>query len=49
MLKPLEQALKGAKVVYNGKVYSIEDCGENAEFTGVYAYTLKYCSAFKEV
>lgn len=47
MLKPLEQALKGAKVIHDGKTYSIEDCGENAMFSGVYAYTLKYCSAFK--
>ena len=47
-LAPLEKALKGSKVVYDGNLYSIEDNTENAKFTGVYAYTLKYVSAFKE-
>ena len=46
MTEPLEKALEGAKVIYNGNVYSVEDCTDNAIFTGVYAYTLKYVSAF---
>ena len=47
-LEPISEALKGSKVIYNGNVYSIADESENAKFTGCYAYTLKYCSAFKE-
>lgn len=34
------------KVIYKDKVYKIENQVENAEFTGVYQYTLKYISAF---
>lgn len=47
-LEPIDKALKGSKVIYAGNVYSIEDETENAKFTGVYAYTLKWISAFKE-
>lgn len=46
MLEPLQFALQGAKVIHDGKVYTIENSLENAEFTGVYAYTLKYVSVF---
>lgn len=48
MLKPIDKALKGSKVIYENNEYSIEDNTENAKFTGVYAYTLKYVSAFNE-
>ena len=48
MLEPLDQALKGSQIVYDNKLYNVEECTENAKFTGVYAYTLKYVSAFKE-
>lgn len=47
MLQPIDGELIGATAVYNGRKYNIEDCTENARFTGVYAYTLKYVSAFK--
>lgn len=47
-LAPIDDKLHGAKVIYDGNIYSITDCAENAKFTGVYAYTLKYISAFKE-
>ena len=47
-LTPISNALHGSKVVYENNVYSIEDESENAKFTGVYAYTLKYISAFKD-
>lgn len=47
-LEPIEKALQGSQVVYNGNVYSIVDNLENAKFTGVYKYTLKYVSAFKK-
>lgn len=46
MLKPLEKCLQGAKVTHEGKIYSIGDLNENSTFTGVWAYTLKYVSAF---
>ena len=49
MLEPIDKALLSAKAIYNGNVYSIEDCTDNSKFTGVWAYTLKYVSAFKEV
>lgn len=46
MQKPLPQALMGAKVVYDGDLYMIESEHQNAEFTGVYSYFLRYVSAF---
>ena len=46
MLEPIKKALEGAKVVFEEKTYSIEDCTQNAQFTGVWQYTLKYVSAF---
>lgn len=48
MLEPIEKALLGSKAVYDGRVYNIEDCTQNAKFTGVWAYTLKYVSAFDD-
>lgn len=47
-LEPINEALKGSKVIFDGKVYSIEQSRENAKFTGVWAYTLKYVSAFNK-
>ena len=47
MLYPLDAALSGAKVTHDNKVYSISDELENGEFTGVWKYTLKRCSAFE--
>lgn len=44
--KPIDKALQGSKVIYGKNVYSIEDETENAKFTGVYAYTLKWISGF---
>lgn len=46
--EPIDKALQGSKVIYEGNVYSIVDNTENAKFTGCYSYTLKYVSAFKE-
>lgn len=48
MLEPLENALRLAKIIYEGNVYSVGDSLDNSGFTGVWAYTLKYVSAFKE-
>lgn len=38
--------LTKTKVIHRGSVYRVENQVENAEFTGVYQYTLKYISAF---
>jgi len=46
MLEALPQALVGASVEYKGNKYTIESEHENAEFTGVYAYFLRWVSAF---
>lgn len=46
MLKPFDKALKGTAVIYKGERYNVEAETENADFTGVYAYVLKYVSAF---
>ena len=48
MLTPLENALIGAIVTCDGKKYRISSELENATFTGVYAYTLKFQSAFNK-
>ena len=48
MLEPISDKLIGSQVVYENDLYSIEDNLENAKFTGVYKYTLKYVSAFKK-
>lgn len=49
MLQPLPQALMGAKVVYKKQEYMIESELENAEFTGVYSYFLRWVRAFDSV
>lgn len=46
MLQKLPEALVGAKVEYQGQKYMIESELENAEFTGVYSYMLRWVSAF---
>ena len=48
MQEALPSALIGAEVLYNGQKYKIESETENAKFTGVYSYMLKWTSAFKE-
>lgn len=45
----IPDALIGAAAVYNGQKYMIESELENAEFTGVYSYLLKWVSAFDSV
>lgn len=44
---PLGSTMIGSKAVLDGNEYSVEDGTENAAYTGVYAYTLKYVSAFE--
>lgn len=46
MLQPLKGALIGATVIDNGNKYRIEEETENAMFTGVYSYVLRWVSAF---
>ena len=49
MLEPIDNALMGATVIFKGNEYKIQAQRgkDNAEFTGVYSYTLKWVSAFK--
>lgn len=49
MEEKLPDALIGAEAVYNGQKYMIESELENAEFTGVYSYMLRWVSAFDSV
>lgn len=49
MQQALPQSLVGASVVYKGQKYTIESELENAEFTGVYSYFLRWVSAFDSV
>lgn len=46
MEQALPKALIGAKIAYAGQEYMIESELENAEFTGVWSYFLRWCSAF---
>lgn len=48
MLEPLKFDLQGAEVIHEGNKYSIESKLENAAFTGVWSYNLKWSSAFEE-
>ena len=47
MLEPIDNALLDKKVVYENDTYNIQSSTENAKFTGVWSYVLKYVSAFK--
>ena len=49
MLKPIDNALKGAELVHDNKVYRIGDLLENSTFTGVWSYSLKYISVFNDI
>lgn len=46
MESPLPGALMGAQVEHGGQKYRIESELENAGFTGVYSYFLRWVSAF---
>ena len=48
MLEEIEKSLLGTEVVYENEVFKILSSSDNAKFTGVWAYTLKYVSAFKD-
>lgn len=48
LLSPLPACFLGAVVEFQDRRYRIASELENGEFTGVYAYTLKYESAFDE-
>lgn len=40
--------LIGSKVICDDKVFNVESKLDNSEFTGVWAFNLKYISAFKD-
>lgn len=40
--------LIGAEVKNDNKIYKVESVLNNSEFTGIWAYNLKYVSAFKD-
>lgn len=44
----LTNQLLGAKILYNGRYYSVESETDNSIFTGVSTYTLKYVSSFNQ-
>lgn len=46
--EPICAALLGANVIYKSKKYCIEAETENAKFTDIYTYNLKFISAFNE-
>lgn len=43
-----ELPLNDTEVIYKNNRYKVEEQVENAEFTGVYQYTLKYVNAFNK-
>ena len=49
MQQKLPEALVGSKIAYQGQEYLIQSETENAEFTGVYSYVLRWCSAIDTV
>ena len=42
----LTDEIRGAKIIYNGNEYSVEQDTDNSFFTNFTAYILKYVSAF---
>ena len=44
----LTENLVGAKVIYEGNTYNVEDEKENSKFTGFSSYILTYVSAFNK-
>lgn len=44
-----EKLSMDTEIIFNENRYKVEEEVENAEFTGVYEYVLKYVSAFKKV
>ena len=49
MLSPIDSALLNAEIIFNNNVYRVEsDTGcDEAEYTGVYSYVLKWVSVFE--
>lgn len=48
MLTPIDKALLNSKIVYENEVYDIQSSTDNSKFTGVWAYILKFVSAFND-
>ncbi len=51
ILTPIDSAMLGAEIIFKDNVYTVEDStGEDdAEFTGVYIYHLKWVSVFRRL
>jgi len=47
-LKPICNNLERAIVIHNGKKYNVEESKQNAKFTDVYSYILRYVSVFDD-
>ena len=48
MLAPIDKALLNSQVVYENEVFTIQGSTDNSKFTGVWAYVMKYVSAFNQ-
>ena len=51
MLTPIDNAMLGAEIIFKDNVYTVEDStgADDAEFTGVYRYHLKWVSVFRRL
>lgn len=47
-LEKIADKLIGIEFIYDENIYTIQTAKENAKFTGVWKYTMKYVSAFKK-
>lgn len=47
-LEEIAENLIGTEIVFKDNVYTLLSTKNNADFTGVWKYTMKYVSAFKE-
>ena len=48
MLEPIDKALLGTQIQYEDDIFRIQSSAENGKYTGVWAYVLKFVSAFKD-
>lgn len=48
-LTPIDNAMLGAQIIFKDNVYTVEDStgADDADFTGVYIYQLKWVSVFR--
>ena len=50
-LTPIDNAMLGAEIIFKDNVYMVEDSTgtDDAEFTGIYMYRLKWVSIFRRL